>query len=120
MMLEFATLIFCETMLFRTDTNYEKKRFLDSIKVFAYNMKRKMCGILSDYYDAKKEILPTLSMIVGRGGYTKVEGGKLRVQLRRFMNREIDFAARHLCEDLNKMEPVTLDKFRLPIHYSVQ
>ena len=83
-------------------------------------MKKKMCDLLSNHYDEKKEVLPALSMIVGRGGYTKVERGKLRVQLRRFMNREIDFAARRLCEDLNKMEPVTLDKFRLPIHYAVE
>jgi len=99
--------------------NYEKKRFLDCIKVFAYNIEKKMCELLSDYYDRKKEVLSALSMIVGRGGYTKLEGGELRVQLRRFMNPDIDYAARRICEDLNRMNPVTLDKFRFPIHYEV-
>ena len=99
--------------------NYEKKRFLDCIKVFTYNMEKKMCELLSNYYDAKKELLPALSMIVGRGGHIKLEMGQLRVQLRRFMNPEIDYAARHLCEDLNRMNPVTPDKFRFPIHYEV-
>ena len=99
--------------------NYEKKRFLDCIKVFAYNIEKKMCDLLSDYYDRKKEVLPALSMIVGRGGYLKLEGGELRVQLRRFMNPDIDYAARRICEDLNRMNPVTLDKFRFPIHYEV-
>lgn len=42
--------------------NHEKKRFLDCIKVFAYNMGKKMCELLSDCYDAKKEVLPALSI----------------------------------------------------------
>ena len=99
--------------------NYEKKRFLDCIKVFAYNMEKKMCELLSNYYDAKKELMPALSMIVGRGGHIKLEQGQLRVQLRRFMNPEIDYAARHICEDLNRMNPFTSDRFRFPIHYEV-
>lgn len=99
--------------------NYEKKRFLDCIKVFAYNIEKKMCELLSDYYDRKKEVLPALSMIVGREGYIKLEGWELRVQLRRFMNPDIDYAARRICEDLNRMNPVTLDKFRFRIHYDV-
>ncbi len=99
--------------------NYEKKRFLDCIKVFAYNMEKKMCGLLLNYYDKQKEVLPALSMIVGRGGYVKLESGELKVQLRRFINPEIDYAARHICEDLNRMNPVTLDKHRLPIRYEV-
>jgi transposase len=99
--------------------NYEKKRFLDCIKIFTYNMEKKMCELLANYYDKKKELLPALSMIVDRGGQIKLERGQLRVQLRRFMNSEIDYAARHICEDLNRMNPVTLDKHRLPIHYEV-
>jgi hypothetical protein len=99
--------------------NYEKKRFLDCIKVFVYNMEKKMCGLLLNHYDKQKEVLPALSMIVGRGGHVKLEAGKLRVQLRRFMNSEIDYAARHICEDLNRMNPVTLDRHRLPIRYEV-
>jgi hypothetical protein len=99
--------------------NYEKKRFLDCIKIFVYNMEKKMCALLLNYYDKQKEVLPALSMIVGRGGHVKLEAGELKVQLRRFMNSEIDYAARHICEDLNRMNPVTLDKHRLPIRYSV-
>ncbi|MHC5090491.1 MAG: putative transposase, partial [Planctomycetota bacterium] len=44
--------------------NYEKKRFLDCIKVFVYNMEKKMCEQLLNYYDKQKELLPALSMIV--------------------------------------------------------
>lgn len=99
--------------------NYEKKRFLDCIKVFVYNMKKRMCKLLSNYYDAKKELLPALSMIVDRVGYIKLEGGQLRVQLRGFMNSEIDYAARHICEELNRINPVTLDRHRLPVRYEV-
>ncbi len=99
--------------------NYEKKQFFDCIKVFTYNMKGKMCQLLLNHYDVKKEILPALSMIVGRAGHVKLECGELKVQLRRFRNCEIDYAARHLCEDLNRMRPVTLDRFQFPIRYEV-
>ncbi len=100
--------------------NHEKKRFLDCIKVFVCNSRAEMCRLLLKHYDRPKEVLPALAMIVERTGYVKLEGGRLEVTLRRFTDREIDYAARHLCEDLNHMQPVTLDKFHLPIRYQVQ
>ena len=100
--------------------NHEKKRFLDCIKVFACNVKAEMCRLLLKHYDWQKEVVPALAMIVERTGYVKLEGGQLEVTLRRFTDREIDYAARHLCEDLNGMRPVTLDKFHIPVRYHVQ
>lgn len=100
--------------------NHEKKRFLDCIKVFVCNLKAGMCHLLLKHYDWQKEVVPALAMIVQRTGYVKLEAGRLEVTLRRFANREIDYAARHLCEDLNRMQPKTLDKFRFPILYRVQ
>ncbi len=99
--------------------NYEKKRFLDCIKVFTCNLNEAMCQMLLKYYDRRKEILPALSMIVERAGEVKLEDGKLRVRLREFRNPEIDYAARRLCEDLNGMNPRTLDRFRIPLRYEV-
>jgi len=99
--------------------NYEKKRFMDCIKVFSCNLNEVMCRMLLKYYDRRKEILPTLSMIVDRAGEVKLEDGELRVRLRPFRNPEIDYAARRLCEDLNGMAPRTLDRFRIPLRYEV-
>lgn len=99
--------------------NYEKKRFLDCIKVFTCNLNEAMCRMLLKYYDRRKEILPALSMIVGRAGEVKLENGEIRVRLRGFKNQEIDYAARRLCEDLNEMDPRTLDRFRIPLRYEV-
>jgi transposase len=99
--------------------SYEKKRFLDCIKVFSANLTEAMCQMLLKYYDRRKEILPALSMIVERAGEVMLEGGQLRVRLRRFRDPEIDYAARRLCEDLNGMAPRTLDRFRIPLHYEV-
>ena len=101
------------------ELDYEKKRFLDCIKVFTYMMEKKMCSILSKHYDDPKDIYVILSMIVRRSGEIKLEGGRLRVRLKRFQNSEVDFAARRLCEDLNQMQPRTLDKHRFPLHYEV-
>jgi len=100
--------------------NHEKKRFLDCIKVFVCNLKAEMCRLLLKHYGWEKEVVPALAMIVERAGYVKLEGGRLEVTLRRFTDREIDYAARHLCEDLNGMQPVTLDKFHFPLRYHVQ
>lgn len=100
--------------------NYEKKRFLDCIKVFACHMKDRMCRMLLEHYDKRKEVLSALAMIVERAGYVKQEHGRLKVTLRRFKNREIDYAARHLCDDLNRMQPFTSDKFHIPLYYDVQ
>lgn len=100
--------------------NHEKKRFLDCIKVFACNLQAQMCRWLSEHYDLKKEVVPALAMIVERTGYVKLERGQLEVTLRRFTDPEIDYAARHLCEDLNAIEPTTLDGFDFPIRYQVQ
>ena len=101
------------------ELDYEKKRFLDCVKIYVYNVEKKMSEILLKYYDIKKEIWPALSMIVRRGGYVKLESGILKVRLKKFMNREINYAAKCLCAELNKMRPVTLDKFRFPIVYEV-
>jgi hypothetical protein len=100
--------------------NHEKKRFLDGIKVCVCNLKAEMCRLLLKHYDWQKEVVPALAMIVERTGYVRLEGGRLEVTLRRFTDREIDYAARHLCEELNGMQPVTRDKFQLPIRYRVQ
>lgn len=99
--------------------NYEKKLFLDCIKIFTCNLEKKMCEILLKYYDNKKDVMSILSMIVHRGGYVKLIKGKLFVQLRNFKNREINYIARHLCEELNAMYPITLDKFQLPLFFEV-
>jgi len=99
--------------------NYEKKRFLDCIKVFTCNLNAAMCRILLKYYARRKEILPALSMIVDRAGEVKLENGEVRVRLRRFTNPEIDYAARRLCDDLNDMAPRTPDRFRIPLRYEI-
>jgi hypothetical protein len=99
--------------------NYEKKRFLDCVKIHVHHMQKLMCQILLDYYGIKKELLPALSMIVKRGGFLKLHGGQLRVRLQRIKNHEIDYAARGLCDDINNMKPVTLDKYQLPIWFEV-
>ena len=99
--------------------NYEKKRFLDCVKVYSYNVQRQVCELLMGHYGRRKEILSVLSMIVKRGGYVKLTGGRLRVRLRRFKNPEVDYAARRLCEEINRMNPMTMDKYRLPIHFQV-
>ena len=93
---------------------------LDCIKVFVCNVEAEMCRLLLKHYDWQKEVVPALVMIVERTGDVKLEAGRIEVTLRRFTDREIDYAARHLGEDLNRMQPATLDKFGLPIHYRVQ
>lgn len=44
---------------------------------------------------------------------------RLWVRFKRFKNPEIDYAAPSLCQDLNIMDPMTLDRFHLPILFEV-
>ena len=99
--------------------NYERKRFLDSIKVFVYAMEKKMCELSMNYHGKVKEAWPIMGMIFKRGAIVKLENDRLLVKLRRFKNPAVDYVARHLCEDLNSMRPVTMDKYRFPIRYQV-
>lgn len=62
----------------------------------------------------------SLAITVERTSYVKPAAGRLEVTLRRFRNGEIDYAARHLCENLNRLEPATPDIFQLLIRYHVQ
>ena len=80
---------------------------------------KKMCSILAQYYTDPKDIYPILEMIVRRGGNIKLEKGKMLVRLNGFKNPIVNYAARHLCEDLNQMHAYTLDKFHFPLHYEV-
>ena len=101
------------------ELDYEKKRFLDCIKIFTYMMEKKMCSLLSKYYDDPKDIYVTLSMIVRRGGEIRLEGNRLKVRLKGFRDQVVNYAAKRLCEDLNQMAPHTLDKYQFPITYEV-
>lgn len=100
--------------------DYEKKRFLDSIKIFSYTIQKKMCEILSKYYLDPRDIWPTLGMIVQRGADIKLEDDILTVKLKNFTNEAVEHAARHLCGELNGMAPVTLDKFAFQLRYEVE
>jgi len=100
--------------------DYEKKRFLDCIKIFSYTIQKKMCEILSKYYDDPRDIWPTLGMIIRRGADIKLEGNILTIRLKKFTNEVIEYAARHLCEELNGMASTTLDKFAFQLRYEVE
>lgn len=100
--------------------DYEKKRFLDCIKIFSYTMQKKACGILSKYYYNPKDIWQVLGMIAQRGADLKLNRNVLTVKLKRFKDEVVDYAARCLCEELNEMAPTTLDKYRFKLRYEVE
>jgi len=101
------------------ELDYEKKRFLDCIKMYTYHMEKQMCAQMAPHYDNPKEVYSVLAMILRRGADLKLERGQLRVQLKSFRNAEVGYVARHLCEDLNQMQPRTLDKFRFKLRFEV-
>ena len=70
--------------------HHEKKRFLDSSKVFVCHLRAEVGRRRLKHYDGKKEVWPAVSLSVERGGFVKLEEGQLQVTLRRFKDREID------------------------------
>lgn len=102
------------------ELDYEKKRFIDSIKVFVYTIQKQMLLYLSRYYKNPKDINSVLEMIVHRGGYIRLEDEKITVRFKKFLNQGVDSAARELCQDINLLNPKTLDKYCFPIHFEVE
>ena len=78
-----------------------------------------MCEILLKYYPSRKEVHSALAMIIERAGTIKLEGGRLNVRIKNFQDSTINYAARHLLEELNHMQPKTLDKYRFPIYFEL-
>lgn len=56
---------------------------------------------------------------VKRGWTVKLKSVRLRARLKRFKNPEIDWTDSGWREDLNRMGPITLDRFHLPILFEV-
>lgn len=79
-----------------------------------------MYEIIMKYHWSAREVWSTLETIIRRGAEVKLDRNKLIVKLRRFKDEAVDYVARHLCEELNQLEPHTLDRFRFPIHYEVE
>jgi len=99
-------------------SNLERKRFFDVIKGLAFNAEEWLLERLKPYYHGK-DIRPALLQILFRGTVVQLVDEVLHVRLKPFDSPRVQAAAVGLCQELNSLGVITLDKFRFPIIYEV-
>jgi len=99
--------------------NFERKRFLDELKLVAYHVEEQLLAIVTQHYTGKDR-RAVLHQILHRGATLQLVDETLYVRLKPFDRPAVQRAAEALCAALNAKSPHTLDKFRFRVVYAVQ
>jgi hypothetical protein len=99
-------------------SNLERKRFFDVLKGLAFNAEEWLLERLEPCYHGK-DVRQALLQIIFRGAVVQLLDGVLHVRLKPFDSPKVQAAASGLCQELNALKAVTLDKFRFPIMLEV-
>ncbi len=99
--------------------NFERKRFVDELKLVAYHVEEQLWAILTQHYTGK-DSRTVLHQILHRGATLQLVDETLYVRLKPFDRPAVQRAAAALCAALNAKTPRTLDQFRFRVVYAVQ
>jgi len=104
------------------ELDLEKKAILDSVKITAYNLQRYLMqfinrSTMSNNDDSLVNTYDIIKQITNRGAKLKLSYNTLYVTIGYFNDKQIQKIAEKLCEYLNALSPVTLDKFAFNIRY---
>lgn len=99
--------------------NFERKRFVDELKLVAYHVEEQLLASLTQHYTGK-DSRAVLHQILHRGATLQLVDETLYVRLKPFDRPAVQRAAEALCAALNAKTPRTLDKFRFRVVYAVQ
>ncbi len=107
------------------ELDLEKKAILDSVKITAYNLQRHLMQLInrstrSNNDDSSVNTYDIIKQITKRGARLKLSYNTLYVTIGYFNDKQIQKIAEKLCEYLNTLNPVTLDKFGFQIKYQVE
>lgn len=107
------------------ELDLEKKAILDSVKITAYNMQRYLMqfinrSTMSNNDDSSINTYDIIKQITNRGAKLKLSYNTLYVTIGYFNDKQIQKIAEKLCDYLNALNPVTLDKFAFKIKYQVE
>jgi len=107
------------------ELDLEKKAILDSVKIAAYNLERYLMqyinrSIMSNNNNSSVNTYEIIKQITNRGARLKLSYNILYVTIGYFKDKQIQKIATKLCEHLNTLNPVTLDKFGFHVKYRVE
>ena len=107
------------------ELDLEKKSILDSVKITAYNLQRYLMqfinrSTMSNNDDSPVNTYDIIKQITNRGAKLKLSYNTLYVTIGYFNDKQIQKIAEILCEYLNTLNPVTLDKFSFHVKYRVE
>lgn len=107
------------------ELDLEKKAILDSVKITAYNLQRYLMQFInrspmSNNDDSSVNTYDIIKQITNRGARLKLSYNTLYVTIGYFNDKQIQKIAEKLCEHLNTLNPVTLDKFCFHVKYQVE
>ncbi len=107
------------------ELDLEKKAILDSVKITAYNLQRYLMqfinrSTMSDNDDSSVNTYDIIKQITNRGARLKLSYNTLYVTIGYFNDKQIQKIAEKLCEYLNTLSPVTLDKFGFQVKYRIE
>jgi hypothetical protein len=98
----------------------EKKKLYDVIQVVAYNAEQKLLKLLKKHYHNKRDVEQILDKIIHHGGLLKLHDGKLYVLLHPIVTPRYRRAAMNLCDEINRLDPKTNDRFGFPVFFKVR
>ena len=107
------------------ELDLEKKAVLDSVKITAYNLQRHLMQFInrstrSNNDDSSVNAYDIIKQITKRGARLKLTYNTLYVTIGYFNDKQIQKIAEKLCEYLNTLNPVTLDKFGFQVKYRTE
>ena len=107
------------------ELDLEKKAILDSVKITAYNLQRCLIqfinrSTMSNNNDSPVNAYDIIKQITNRGAKLKLSYNTLYVTIGYFNDKQIQKIAEKLCEYLNVLNLITLDKFAFKIKYWVE
>ena len=107
------------------ELDLEKKAILDSVKITAYNLQRYLMqfinrSTMSNNDGSSINTYDIIKQITNRGAKLKLSYNTLYVTIGYFNDKQIQKIAEKLCEYLNALNPVTLDKFSFHVKYQVE
>jgi len=98
----------------------EKKKLYDVVQIVAYNAEQMLLSLFKKHYHNKRDVEQILDKIVHHGGLLKLHDGKLYVLLHPIATPRYRRAAKNLCDEINRLEPKTNDRFGFPVFFKVR
>lgn len=99
--------------------SFERRTLHDAMRMCAYTLNEALLEQFALHYQNWNDIRQVMRSLVRSKGFLRLDGEFLTVRLTAPESPRYGEAFRQLCDCLNRMNPVTPDRFQLPIRFKV-